>query len=278
MSSAAYPRKCGGSSRLCRDREDQMQPETARDEVVRQLSRHTMSAMKKTSLLYWFPRLNNLELNLPRTIIIPQDRRTILEALDGKPLPQGHCERLLENAARLGYPLFARTDLASGKHSWANTCYVPSADVLIRHVLNICEENEMAQIIGLDYCAIVLREFLQLETSFTAFAGFPVNKERRYFVRDGEVLCHHPYWPEGSIENHTNEPHWREKLVKLNAEDADEIALLSDYAVRVSKALGDCWSVDFAKAKDGKWYLIDMAQGHESFHWAGCPLEFKIAS
>ena len=233
-----------------------------------------MSSMDKTSLLYWYPKITNLGLNLPHTITVHADRSAILEAIDGTNLlPLSFMEALVAQGDVLGYPLFARTDMASGKHSWKDTCYVPRADRLIRHVLNICEENEMAQIIGLDYSAIVLREFLWLETSFTAFADFPVNKERRYFVRDGEVICHHPYWPEDSIKGHTSEPNWREKLAVLNAEDNEEIALLTDYATRVGKALGECWSVDFAKARNGKWFLIDMAQGYESFHWRGCPNE-----
>lgn len=99
-------------------------------------------------------------------------------------------------------------------------------------------------------------------------------KERRYFVSGAEIRCHHPYWPEEAFLDHTNEGDWREKLADLNHESAEEIERLSGYARLIGAVLPeDSWSVDFAKTKDGKWYLIDMALAHESYHWPNCPKE-----
>ena len=229
--------------------------------------------MNKNSLLYWFPKVSGLGIPVPRTHCLDADAMQILGAMEGEaPLTPEFVSALHGAAEVIGYPLFLRTDLQSGKHGWKDTCFVPSAALLQRNMFGVAEENEMgACMFGPHYSAFVFREFLDLETSFIAFYGdMPVNRERRYFVRDGAILCHHSYWPEGAIDGHTNDPDWQRKLAVLNEEPDAEVALLSDYALRVGKALPGFWSVDFAKTRAGNWYLIDMAVGGESYHWPGC--------
>lgn len=207
-------------------------------------------------------------------MIVPADRGQILGAMEGGNLSADFIEALESASSQLGYPVFMRTDLCSGKHDWKETCFVPKAGDLMPHLMALCEFNELAQIIGLDYTSIVLREFLELETSFTAFHGeMPINKERRYFVKEGKVVCHHPYWPAEAFKGHTNDPGWEAKLADLNYESGEEISLLSGLAKKAGEALGDSWSVDFAKAKNGNWYLIDMALAESSYHWEGCEFE-----
>lgn len=229
----------------------------------------------KTSLLYWWPRVKDLGIPVPATHIVPVDRMKILSAMEGEIALTPDFMRSLHATAQLvGYPFFLRTDLQSGKHGWEKTCYVNDASVLMRNMFGVAEENEMgACFLGPGYEAFVVREFLELETGFIAFYGkMPVNKERRYFVRGSEVLCSHPYWPQSAFLDHTNDGDWQTKLAELNHESQDEVELLSRYARTVGAALpDDYWSVDFAKAKDGKWYLIDMALGVQSYHWDGCP-------
>lgn len=232
--------------------------------------------MDKNSLLYWFPKLSNLSILMPKTVIVPIDRKRVQRVFDGEQLP-GKIEHALHAAAKeLGYPLFLRTDLCSAKHNWKNSCYVPNQSELIRHMISVCEYNECSGLFGMDYTAIILREFMLMESSFTAFNEFPVNKERRYFVLGGEVLCHHPYWPEEAIEGHTKDSDWKTKLAALNVEDESEVLLLSKYAEMVSIAVEGCWSVDFTKTKNGHWCLIDMALGAASYHWPGCSNYDKI--
>jgi len=227
--------------------------------------------MNKTSLLYWWPRVKDLGIPVPKTHIMPVDWRVIVPAFDGEPLSLEFLSELREAAEVIGFPLFLRTDLQSGKHGWKDTCYIPDESYLQRNMLGVVEENECgACMFGPQFEALVFREFLQLETSFKAFREFPVNRERRYFVENGKILCHHPYWPEFAIEGHTDAEGWRERLAILNEEPDSEVGFLSEYACKVSSALPGFWSVDLAKAKDGMWYLIDMALGRESFHWKGC--------
>jgi len=235
----------------------------------------------RNSLLEWFPVVEKLGVPVPKTYTIHIDRANIIAALNGMaPLDP----TLVQQAkfivkANFLYPVFLRTDLCSGKHEWQHTCYVPSEDSLESHILSVCAANETKITdgsstrfaFGLNYSALVLREFLSLETSFIAFAGgMPINKERRYFVRGGKVVCHHPYWPEKAFKTSqrlSHDPEWQSKLAQLNQETPEEIALLTTYAQKVGNVLNDYWSVDFAKGKNGIWYLIDMARGEQSYHW-----------
>lgn len=234
--------------------------------------------MDKNSMLYWWPLAALTDVPRPETIIIWTGIHPLMNMLDGKPLPDHLKDFITIGAKKLGYPLFIRTDLASGKHNWKETCYVPSKDVLFQHIYGVVEENDMAGILGLNYQAIVLRKFIPLEHHFTAFWGqMPVAKERRYFIRDGKVECHHPYWqeeaiavsswPEEELIKAYNLPkNWRSLLADLNRETEEEISLLTSYAEQFGKYLSGYWSLDFAKGQDGKWYFIDAALGDQSWH------------
>jgi len=229
------------------------------------------------SMLVWWPAIKDLGIPVPKTELIPIDRDNVLEALDGAyPLSVPTVEAINKAAWTFGYPVFIRTDLASGKHDWKRTCFVTNCGPLSEHILAVCEANEMWTLIGLNYQAIAVREFLELETAFTAFSGdMPINKEFRFFVRDGQVVCHHFYWPKEVFESHpartAHDSEWKEKLCSLSELPDWEYLLLEDYAKRAGTAVGGFWSVDFAKGKNGAWYLIDMALGQNSFHWPGCP-------
>jgi hypothetical protein len=124
--------------------------------------------------------------------------------------------------------------------------------------------------VGLWPKAIVFRELLPLYAGFKAFRGLPIAKERRYFVDEGKVVCHHPYWPEGAIEwggNYSALPvGWQERLAGLNFESEWEVPLLTHMAEAFSKVVPGFYSVDFAQKADGQWVMIDAARGELSYH------------
>lgn len=228
----------------------------------------------KNSMLYWWPLVANVDVPKPATIIIPVNTRTLCEMLDGKPLPDDVQKKIYQAAHILGYPVFLRTDQASGKHFYRETCFVESKDKLMFNLYRVIEENECAGVFGLPYKAVVLREYIPLEAQFTAFWGeLPIAKERRYFVRDGKVQCWHPYWPVEAVRQgmrRKDVPGWESMLTEINREDPEEIELLTEYAEKIAQRLEGYWSVDFAKGRDGVWYFIDAAQGEDSWHPA-CP-------
>jgi hypothetical protein len=225
----------------------------------------------KDSFLFWYPKVKDLPIPQPKTEIV---------LLTKKELRVLYCERVCESVVekvrmaceRLGYPCFLRTDLASAKHSWKHSCFIDGCKGLEEHILNIVSFNLCAGIMGLDFKAFVVREFIPMDTRFTAFHGdTPINPERRYFIKNGRVLCHHPYWIEDAIEQveRIKSPsiqNWREVLKEINTETKEEIALLTNYAEIVAKQFDGYWSIDFCRAKDGRWILVDMATGERSWH------------
>lgn len=255
----------------------------------------------RSSMVYWWPRVMHLSVPMPETEIIDVGHEHLQGLLDGRRLPLEIEVQILGAADRLGYPVFLRTDQASAKHDWERACWVPSRDVLLEHLYAVVEYNELVDMLGLPYSAVVLRKFIPLDHRFQAFHGnLPISRERRYFVLDGRVLCHHPYWPEEAIAEAEEgssawdelawledvvgqesiarartgrsrlPDNWRELLRELNVEPEEEVRLLSRYAEEIGAALGGYWSVDFARGADGTWYFIDAAAGEESWH-PPCP-------
>ena len=226
----------------------------------------------KNDLAWWFPILASTGVKVPKTVIV-QAPGSVVEVAYGEPCPAlaPLVASLREAAETFGYPVFLRTGYGSGKHSWDKTCCVRSAKAMTRHVAELIEWSECVDMIGVPTDTWAVREMLLLVSSFEAFYGkMPVNKERRYFFSKGEVVCHHPYWPEEAIKQPSDE-RWWEKLAELNLETEEEIAYLSALTRSVAKAFDGAWSLDWALAKDGNWYAIDMATANTSWHWSTCP-------
>lgn len=144
-------------------------------------------------------------------------------------------------------------------------------DGLRRHVLALVEATLSCDVIGLPVNGFVFREYIPMVSMYTAFfSKMPVNPERRYFVENGKVLCHHPYWIKESIIK-PSKKNWSQLSDIMNHETTGEISTLLKYASLVSCNLDGFWSVDFCLALDGRWILIDMALGENSWHPKDCP-------
>jgi hypothetical protein len=226
--------------------------------------------MVRSSLLYWWPRIRSLAIPKPRTEIVPFDERAF--RADARAY-SAECAREVAEAVvdlELAYPIFLKADEAASKHRYRDTCFVPDEAALADHIYEVAADNIF---FDLTVEAMVVREFIDLDSRFTAFAGMPVAPERRYFVEDGRVLCWHNYWFENAIEFY-GEPEpdgWRAALTEINTESADERKCLARYATWVAGAIEGAWSVDFAKGRNGVWYLIDMAEACVSWHPSDCP-------
>ena len=234
--------------------------------------------MNPNSMLNWLPVVEALGIPSPRTFLRPvADPTAWWGWADGDGVPSDFkalLGQLGEDAATLGYPVFVRTDLCSGKHSWLDSCYVPDAESLEAHVLAVVEWT----FLGPDEppAAIAVREFLPLESKFAAFNGLPIAVERRVFADSGVVLCEHFYWPEMAFDDRHHEPplpeNWRGLLRNMSELQPGEFSLCN-WAEEVTARLGGAWSVDFSLTADGRgWMLIDMALAAESWHPEDCPM------
>jgi len=233
----------------------------------------------ESSLLVWYPHVKDL-IPSPKTVILPLTKDQVKHLFestyedDPKPIKKDLEKAIIEKAREIGYPLFLRSDQSSCKHEWSETCYVKKEADLLQHVRNLIVFHREADMFGgISLAALVFRKFLKLNSGFKAFKGMPVSKERRYFVRDGQVCCRHSYWPIDAILFYGRKPpdDWKQLLAAMNRESADEIEQLTAYALTFSAQNPGFWSVDFAQDEGGKWWLIDAARGEVSWHAKGCP-------
>ncbi len=226
------------------------------------------------SMNFWYPKIQHLDIPIPKTEIIlhRKDPFKWWGFLDDDKLSQEDLIILYDTARRIGYPLFMRNDLTSGKHNWVDTCFIPDESVLQWHLYRIVED---AALKDQPMTSLVLREYIDLDSKFYAFRGLPISVERRYFVLNGKMTCHHPYWVHEAIEfRYGTEPvvGWEDMLTEMNTETDDEIALLTGYAEKIAAVLEGAWSLDFAKSRSGLWYFIDAAEASKSWHPSGCPV------
>ena len=243
-----------------------------------------------SSMLYWHPLIVDLPIPQPDTRIVEIPHSRLTEMIHGGSTLNEYSETFSEIMDALGpFPIFLRTDHSSQKHSFKQTCRLPSSKSLFGHILELVDTN---MVCGLEDNALVFRRWLDLDAGFVAFNGhLPINVEARLFIRDGRIQCIHPYWPEDAIQSwYDNKkmfedrydtkltpamhPSWRRILKSQNDIIAKSTLILEQYAGMVSQRVGDgYWSVDFALGIDGQWYLIDMAEGELSYHYPGCTLQ-----
>lgn len=241
------------------------------------------SFVNRNRLSWWFPRIP-LRIAAPETrLVMYEGRDSLVALLDGK-VPDGFYKLrtgLIEMGDTLGWPIFLRTDYLSGKHDWKDTCYVAGRDDISQHIELLVEHSFMADMETFPTDIWVVRKMIPTSPAFMAFPGqMPIVKERRYFVQDGKVVCHHPYWPEDVFNDQqykmfrkprTSCRDWRERLSEMNEETRHEIRLLSKLSSIVGTAIGGEWSIDWLWSESyGQWYLIDMAEAKDSYHWSGC--------
>lgn len=240
--------------------------------AIKQRGEEAMKVSVDSFLLYW-SKIRELPIPQPSTDIVYLTEKDFEMSFEGVPkkLEQYIADHI---KGHFNLPVFLRTDLSSAKHDWKNTCYYDGSQPLYQHLFEIFQFNHCADVMGLPFRAIIIREYIPMASEFTAFYGqMPVNPERRYFIKDAKILCHHPYWIEEAIESCHVKPsveNWKEIAKRLNTETDDEVTLLSNYATRVARVVDGFWSVDFCKAQDGRWILIDMATGERSWHPKEC--------
>ena len=229
----------------------------------------------KNNLTYWFPILEKIRMRVPKTIIAHTGGVNLLELVDGK-IPDGYMQfhkRLLDAIRQIGFPCFLRSGMTSDKHSWKRSCYITAESDLTAHLCTIIETSIMANIAGypFDTSFWAVRELIQTEPLFHAFEEMPITKERRIFIKNGEVICNHPYWPDEAFENYKDKiPDYRKKMKELQSLSEDEERELNLMAKYIGRFFKGFWSVDFLRDVEGKWYCIDMAVGERSYHFVEC--------
>jgi len=240
----------------------------------------------RSSMLYWHPKIGDLDIPQPATMIMNVghvSEKNWCDFIDGKGIPFD-VEMLRRICLNMGYPVFVRTDQASGKHDWKNSCFIEKEAKLLGNLRNIIEFSFMADIVGLSIQALVVRKYIPMANLFTAFYGdMPVNPEIRCFVENGSVQCWHWYWVEEAIAESKppSVKNWKKILDAtqrtLKTTDLQQVLCFAEIVAKKFKNDG-YWSVDFCKSQGGPWILIDMAEGARSWHLATCPKRKEVQS
>lgn len=250
--------------------------------------------MRLNCLSTWFPVLERSYVPVPKTIIVTTEQN-LSYYLDEAPRTEGtgtedaeygrFCKRIQQAIYDIGGAesylrgkgpaVFLRTGHTSGKHDWKHTCALDgiSLRTIQQHIGALVEYSDMADIIGLPTNVWAVREFLPTEAAFTAqgYAGMPVTRERRYFVRGASVEAHFPYWPKDAVEQgRPDVDDWEAKLAAISDESAEEVAYLTHMSAYVGACmeragLGGYWSVDWLWVPSRGFYCTDMAQGDHSW-------------
>ena len=160
-------------------------------------------------MLYWYPLIKDLDIPQPKTEFVSVSKGEFAATMEGMPKPLiDRVRAAIEKHFNL--PVFIRTDQASGKHFWKDSCFYDGKQRLGKHLFNICESNHCADFWGLQFKAMVIREYIPMESLFTAFWGsLPISPERRYFIKAGKILCRHAYWFDEAIRTSSKE-NWKE--------------------------------------------------------------------
>ena len=225
-------------------------------------------------LSFWYPQIKDLEIKTPQTMIVEFNYNDLLNSLEDNISDsfKESLKKVEEACDAIGYPCFIKNSLYSGKHSWKYTCFVENRSKIKSHLKNLTDD---CYCVGAgDSLFIIVRKLIETSPAFYAFEDMPITKERRYFVKDGKVTFHHPYWIPKAIHKPSCID-WEDKLTQLNWESDEEIQLLTHLSEKVSNAIDGAWSVDWLQDIHGDWYLIDMALEHNSFKWHDYKREIK---
>lgn len=222
-------------------------------------------------MTYWLPILQSIGMRVPDTAFVHYPHGSeLFSLLDGE-VPNGvdQLTDAIDAAVQSvgGYPVFIRTEQSSDKHSWKDSCYLPSRDHINTNIAFLVEHSAMADW-PCDFFAV--RRLIPTSPICTAFYGdMPIARERRLFIKDGKVVCNHPYWPNEAFEHEASvSPRQITELQELSPEDSNELQAMARY---IAQHIPGAWSVDFLVDSDGKWWCIDMAVAANSYHWSTCP-------
>src|ERR1051326_162451 len=190
----------------------------------------------KDRLTYWFPKLwNGYQAYLPKTIVIPYNHFDFLEIMEedyaARPevvssnmtlLKQcwDACVELMPFSQDIG--VFVRTDLACAKHDGPKGYLIQKKEDVYPVLSRLVEDNEIKFgneiTFGFDSLipgAFCFRQYLKLNSKFTAFGGLPIANELRMFVhKDKGVQCIHNYWPKEAIKR-PSVSDWEKQLLEL---------------------------------------------------------------
>lgn len=206
---------------------------------------------ERLDMAHWYPRLRNIDVPTPETQPLPIERQ------DRKP-PEWDSQLAQEIVENLGGEAFARSGYKSAQMNMNGShVHAPTEDAVDETLTELVSQHVMMQMpLGE---TLWFREWLELD--YCQYARDNLVPEIRVFIRDGEVVCHHP-----RLEGFEKVCDSHEKAARDYINQGWDDGTLSDesvetYAERVADEFSDgWWSVDFVLERGSwEWYCTDMA-------------------
>lgn len=204
----------------------------------------------RIDLAHWHPIVDDLDVPTPETIAVE-----LTTGEEGR--PEIPIEKAVGAVEELGGEAFVRSGFTSAKMalnegsilytSDPNRVEMAATELLSQHVM-------MGMPTG---GHLYFRELLNL--TWNNYIQEPAHPEVRFFVRDGEVLCHHL---RVDIDNQEHEQTARSFMDPDSRDYSSVTEEVHQYAEAVAEAFADhdCgFSVDFVLTTRYEWYLTDMA-------------------
>lgn len=199
---------------------------------------------ERIQLSWWYPRLKE-HVQTPETFPLELDH-------SGEGMPEWDTTRARKLVGRLGREAFVRSDykaaqnIAAGSHIAADT-----ESAIDETIAELLAQHTMMRMPVTD--RVWIRELLDL--NWNLYDRHAMHPEVRAFVRDGDVVCHHPRleWADRADEEYVDlaesriEQDWERKIQPMAEAAATELD-------------GEGWfSVDFVCTTDYEWYCTDVA-------------------
>lgn len=234
-------------------------------------------AHKKSRMYNWWNKIKDLPINQPRTF--PINISKYYDPLRWRIEPVV-ADLILETIKRNGFklPVFIRGEHKSGKFKFYESCYLETTEKtdILHHVLNILGDEAWDDFYS-EY--LFIREYIEPEEIFHIYFRntkgevdpvIPISKEVRVYTVGGRPAYWTLYWPKDAIKKNWVRTYgnlayyllpadW-EHLYNFNYDITEEdLKEIIRQANILMEAMEGDWSLDFLKGRDGKWYLIDMA-------------------
>lgn len=203
----------------------------------------------RLSLDHWFPKLaaSAEQINLPETKIF-----TLNTDVDG--VPGFDSDAIAQHIADdLGGEAFVRSGFKSAQMHMleGSLVYEPTVQAVERTIGELLSQHAM---MSMRHGGIVaVRELL--DVNWVHYTREDLHPEVRVFVRNGDVVCHHP-----RLEGFERPPGGEE--FRDHAESYIESAWddeLREQAAAAAEALDGWWSVDWVMDVNGDWWCTDAA-------------------
>lgn len=221
----------------------------------------------RVSMLYWYPRIEDLDVPLPETEFFSIDGTSstfeikddgvdmdmLMETLDN--IPVGEIKEKVESLPT--EKAHIRSDWKASRLAGGEGQKITTDPQLIHEqVLHLIDSMAMS---GFPSRSLVVREWIDIDELCRSYTS-GISPEVRFIVDEGEVLGGFVDVYEDDFDSSFSQEEVNSILEELEGRLEEDYEQLESWAKSIAEELDETgWSVDFVQDTEGDWYLTDMA-------------------